>query len=147
MSVDKKNQNKVEASNDAEQLFFYARTSSRRHDDVNNHTMKTKYIVDLEEDHKIPTLNLQRESIQKILTLNNSIPKQPTFNSEQILTQHKTAAHNKEASQNLQFHSKSNNKVKRPGDELPYPEIFDRAERTIGATFSKIGDLNYFTPS
>lgn len=63
MSVDKKNQNKVETSNDTEQLFFYARTSSRRLDDVNNQTMKTKYIVDLEEDHKIPQLNLQRESI------------------------------------------------------------------------------------
>jgi len=32
-------------------------------------------------------------------------------------------------------------------EELPYPELFDRAERTLAATFAKVGDLNYFTPS
>ena len=30
---------------------------------------------------------------------------------------------------------------------MPYPELFDRAERTLAATFAKVGDLNYFTPS
>lgn len=30
--------------------------------------------------------------------------------------------------------------------DLPFPELFDRAERTYAATFSKYGDLNYYTP-
>ena len=29
---------------------------------------------------------------------------------------------------------------------LPFPEIFDRTERTIAATFAKFGDLSYYTP-
>lgn len=28
----------------------------------------------------------------------------------------------------------------------PYPELFDRSERTFAATFAKFGDLNYYTP-
>ena len=32
------------------------------------------------------------------------------------------------------------------GTELPFPDLFDRSERTIGATFAKFGDLKYFTP-
>lgn len=31
-------------------------------------------------------------------------------------------------------------------DNLPYPELFDRSERTFAATFAKYGDLSYFTP-
>ena len=31
-------------------------------------------------------------------------------------------------------------------DNLPYPELFDRSERTYAATFAKYGDLSYFTP-
>lgn len=31
-------------------------------------------------------------------------------------------------------------------DKLPYPELFDRTERTFAATFAKFGDLSYFTP-
>ena len=31
-------------------------------------------------------------------------------------------------------------------DTLPYPELFDRSERTFAATFAKYGDLSYFTP-
>lgn len=31
-------------------------------------------------------------------------------------------------------------------DQLPYPELFDRSERTYAATFAKYGDLTYFTP-
>ena len=31
--------------------------------------------------------------------------------------------------------------------ELAYPELFDRSERTIAATFGRIGDLNYHTPT
>ena len=31
-------------------------------------------------------------------------------------------------------------------DQLPYPELFDRSERTYAATFAKYGDLSYFTP-
>lgn len=31
--------------------------------------------------------------------------------------------------------------------ESNYPEIFDRAERTLAATFAQVGNLNYFTPS
>lgn len=31
-------------------------------------------------------------------------------------------------------------------DKLPYPELFDRSERTFAATFAKYGDLSYFTP-
>lgn len=31
-------------------------------------------------------------------------------------------------------------------DGLPYPDLFDRSERTFCATFSKQGDLTYFTP-
>lgn len=31
-------------------------------------------------------------------------------------------------------------------DQLPYPELFDRSERTFSATFAKYGDLSYFTP-
>ena len=31
-------------------------------------------------------------------------------------------------------------------DKLPYPELFDRSERTFAATFAKFGDLSYFTP-
>ena len=30
--------------------------------------------------------------------------------------------------------------------ELPYPELFDRSERTFAATFAKYGDLSYYTP-
>lgn len=30
--------------------------------------------------------------------------------------------------------------------ELPYPELFDRSERTLACTFAKFGDLNYYTP-
>ena len=30
--------------------------------------------------------------------------------------------------------------------KLPYPELFDRTERTFAATFAKFGDLSYFTP-
>lgn len=30
--------------------------------------------------------------------------------------------------------------------ELPYPELFDRSERTYAATFAKYGDLSYYTP-
>ena len=33
-----------------------------------------------------------------------------------------------------------------PEDQLPYPELFDRSERTHAATFAKYGDLSYFTP-
>jgi hypothetical protein len=33
-----------------------------------------------------------------------------------------------------------------PDDKLPYPELFDRTERTFAATFAKFGDLTYFTP-
>ena len=33
-----------------------------------------------------------------------------------------------------------------PEDQLPYPELFDRSERTFAATFAKYGDLSYFTP-
>ena len=41
-----------------------------------------------------------------------------------------------------------NNATGKPSEEeLPYPELFDRAERTLAATFAKVGDLNYFTPS
>lgn len=31
-------------------------------------------------------------------------------------------------------------------DNLPYPELFDRSERTFAATFAKYGDLSYQTP-
>lgn len=31
--------------------------------------------------------------------------------------------------------------------ENNYPEIFDRAERTLSATFAQVGNLSYFTPS
>jgi len=31
-------------------------------------------------------------------------------------------------------------------DTLPYPELFDRSERTFAATFARYGDLSYFTP-
>jgi hypothetical protein len=31
-------------------------------------------------------------------------------------------------------------------DTLPYPELFDRSERTFAATFAKYGNLNYYTP-
>lgn len=31
-------------------------------------------------------------------------------------------------------------------DRLPYPELFDRSERTFAATYAKFGDLTYFTP-
>lgn len=33
------------------------------------------------------------------------------------------------------------------GQDLPYPDLFDRSERTIAATFAKYGDLTYFTPT
>ena len=33
-----------------------------------------------------------------------------------------------------------------PEDQLPFPELFDRSERTFAATFAKYGDLSYFTP-
>jgi dynein heavy chain len=29
---------------------------------------------------------------------------------------------------------------------MPYPELFDRSERTYAATFARYGDLSYFTP-
>lgn len=29
---------------------------------------------------------------------------------------------------------------------MPFPELFDRSERTYAATFAKYGDLSYFTP-
>jgi hypothetical protein len=28
-------------------------------------------------------------------------------------------------------------------ENLPYPELFDRSERTFAATFAKYGDLSY----
>jgi hypothetical protein len=31
-------------------------------------------------------------------------------------------------------------------DSMPYPELFDRSERTYAATFARYGDLSYFTP-
>ena len=31
-------------------------------------------------------------------------------------------------------------------DNMPYPELFDRSERTYAATFARYGDLSYFTP-
>jgi hypothetical protein len=31
-------------------------------------------------------------------------------------------------------------------DKLPYPDLFDRSERTFAATYAKFGDLSYFTP-
>ena len=36
--------------------------------------------------------------------------------------------------------------LREPDDKLPYPELFDRSERTFAATFAKFGDLSYFTP-
>jgi len=36
--------------------------------------------------------------------------------------------------------------LKETDDKLPYPELFDRSERTFAATFAKFGDLSYFTP-
>ena len=30
--------------------------------------------------------------------------------------------------------------------DLPFPELFDRSERTFAATFAKYGDLSYYTP-
>ena len=33
-----------------------------------------------------------------------------------------------------------------PEDQLPYPYLFDRSERTFAATFARYGDLSYFTP-
>lgn len=30
--------------------------------------------------------------------------------------------------------------------EMPFPELFDRSERTFAATFAKYGDLSYYTP-
>jgi hypothetical protein len=30
--------------------------------------------------------------------------------------------------------------------EMPFPELFDRSERTFAATFDKYGDLSYYTP-
>jgi len=30
--------------------------------------------------------------------------------------------------------------------KIPYEEIFDRNERTLGATFAKFGDLSYYSP-
>ena len=30
--------------------------------------------------------------------------------------------------------------------EMPFPELFDRSERTYAATFAKYGDLSYYTP-
>ena len=29
---------------------------------------------------------------------------------------------------------------------MPFPELFDRSERTYAATFARYGDLSYFTP-
>jgi hypothetical protein len=29
---------------------------------------------------------------------------------------------------------------------MPFPELFDRSERTFAATFARYGDLSYFTP-
>ena len=31
-------------------------------------------------------------------------------------------------------------------DTMPFPELFDRSERTFAATFARYGDLSYFTP-
>jgi hypothetical protein len=31
-------------------------------------------------------------------------------------------------------------------DSMPFPELFDRSERTFAATFARYGDLSYFTP-
>ena len=31
-------------------------------------------------------------------------------------------------------------------DKLPYPDLFDKSERTFAATYAKFGDLTYFTP-
>ena len=31
-------------------------------------------------------------------------------------------------------------------DKLPYPDLFDKSERTFAATYAKFGDLSYFTP-
>jgi len=36
--------------------------------------------------------------------------------------------------------------LKDKDDKLPYPELFDRSERTFAATYAKFGDLSYFTP-
>lgn len=30
--------------------------------------------------------------------------------------------------------------------DLPFPELFDRSERTFAATYAKFGDLSYYTP-
>jgi predicted PolB exonuclease-like 3'-5' exonuclease len=30
--------------------------------------------------------------------------------------------------------------------DLPFPELFDRSERTYAASFAKYGDLSYYTP-
>ena len=35
---------------------------------------------------------------------------------------------------------------KKEREDLPYPDVFDRAERTLAATFAKFGDLSYHTP-
>ena len=37
-------------------------------------------------------------------------------------------------------------KKERKLDRLPFPELFDRSERTLAATFAKFGDLTYYTP-
>ena len=31
-------------------------------------------------------------------------------------------------------------------EQLPYPELLDRSERTLAATFAKFKDLTYYTP-
>lgn len=36
--------------------------------------------------------------------------------------------------------------IKQADARLPYPELFDRSERTFAATFAQFGDLSYFTP-
>ena len=37
-------------------------------------------------------------------------------------------------------------KEKEDSKDLPYPDLFDRTERTYAATFARFGDLSYFTP-
>lgn len=48
--------------------------------------------------------------------------------------------------QQMDFKVKTPQLVSDVDDKLPYPELFDRTERTFAATFAKFGDLSYFTP-
>jgi dynein heavy chain len=42
--------------------------------------------------------------------------------------------------------TKSGRLTKLEPKPVPYPQLFDRSERTQAITFSKPGDLSYFTP-